>query len=75
VVEVTSVPVASLLAVTAAPVTTCPLGSATVPLKVPVVAWAITGALKRKTIAISESANAANTANDLARCELLIVAS
>jgi phospholipase C len=46
-----------------------------VPVSLPVVAWAITDALKRKTIAISESANAVNMANDLAKCELLIFAS
>jgi hypothetical protein len=44
-----------------------------VPLKVPVVAWAITGALEKKTIAINESVNVVNTANDLAKCELLIL--
>jgi len=67
--------VASFFAVTVVPATTPPLGSTTVPVSLPVVAWAITGALKRKTIAINESANAVNMANDLAKCEVLIFAS
>ena len=70
-----SIPVASFLAVTVAPVITPPLGSATVPVSLPVVAWAITGALKRKTIAIRDRENAAISANDLAMGEFLMCAS
>jgi hypothetical protein len=39
---------------------------------VPVVAWAITGRLKRKIIVTSESVNAAKSANDFARGKLFI---
>jgi hypothetical protein len=39
---------------------------------VPVVAWAITGALKRKIMAISENAYAPKSVNDFAKGELLM---
>ena len=72
VVVVSSLPVASLLAVTVAPDTTPPPASVTVPLSVPVVAWAITGSLKMKTIIISDNENAAINASDFAIGEFFI---
>ena len=71
-VVVNSTAVASLFTVIVAPVTDCPLGSLTEPFSVPVVAWAITGRLKRKIMVTSESVNAAKAANDFAMGELFI---
>jgi hypothetical protein len=72
VVDDASIPVASFLTVTVAPAITSPFGSTTDPLNVPVVAWAITGRLKRKIIITSESVYAAKSANDFAIDELFI---
>ena len=67
-----SAPVASFFTVTVVPPMTPPLGSTTVPVSLPVVAWAITDPLKIKTIVISASANAPKSVSVFAIGELCI---
>src|SRR4030095_9286554 len=62
-VVVCSIPVASFLTTTVAPPTPAPFGSTTAPFSVPVVAWAITGALNTKTIVSNASVTVAKRSN------------